>query len=139
MKNQIKYKNYTIARWVTVFENGEPVGEFDSMVDAKAYYTNPDSYEFKYAAAEEINDDGDVNPAVYGDTLKEATDKLKAILSPRKMTWKELRHEYFAAKDELRDAMLLESNRHGEQTQVPEFWNDLHNLWTKMNKLCEKL
>ena len=139
MKNQIKYKSYTIDRWVTVFENGEPVGEFDSMADAKAYYTNPDGYEFKYAAAEEINKDGDVNPAVYGDTLKEATDKLKAILSPRKMTWKELRHEYFAATHELRDAMLREYNRHGEQTQVPEFWNDLHNLWTKMNKLCEKL
>ena len=139
MKNQIKYKSYTIARWVTVFENGEPVGEFDSMADAKAYYTNPDGYEFKYAAAEEINDDGDVNPAVYGDTLKEVTDKLKAILGPRKMTWKELRHEYFAAKDELRDAMLLEYNRHGEQTQVPEFWNDLHNLWKRMNTLCEKL
>ena len=139
MKNEIKYKNYTIARWVTVFENGESVGEFDSMADAKAYYTNPDGYEFKYAAAEEINDDGDVNPAVYGDTLKEATDKLKAILSPRKMTWKDLRHEYFAATHELRDAMLREYNRHGEQTQVPEFWNDLHNLWTKMNKLCEKL
>ena len=52
MKNQIKFKNYTIVRWVTVFENGEPVGEFDSMADAKAYYTNPNGYEFKYAAAE---------------------------------------------------------------------------------------
>ena len=139
MKNRIKYKNHTIARWVTVFENGEPVGEFDSMADAKAYYTNPDGYEFKYAAAEEINADGDVNPAVYGDTLKEATDRLREILSPRKMTWKELRHEYFAAAHELRDAMLREYNRHGEQTQVPEFWNELHNLWSSMNKLCEKL
>ena len=55
------------------------------------------------------------------------------------MTKQQLRHEYFAAKDELRDAMLREYNRHGEKTQVPEFWNDLHNLWTKMNKLCEKL
>ena len=61
------------------------------------------------------------------------------IEEPGKMTWKELRHEYFAAVHELRDAMLKEYNRHGEQTQVPEFWNDLHNLWTKMNKLCEKL
>lgn len=139
MKNVIKYKGYTIVRYVAVFENGQPIAEFDSMAEAKAYYEGCEGYEFKYSAAEQINDDGDVNPAVYGDTLKEATDKLKAILSPRKMTWKELRHEYFAATHELRDAMLQEYNRHGEQTQVPEFWNDLHNLWTKMNKLCEKL
>ncbi len=124
---------------MTVFENGEPVGEFDSMADAKAYYTNSDGYEFKYAAAEEINKDGDVNPAVYGDTLKEATDKLREILSPRKMTWKELRHEYFAAASRLHDIMLEEYNRHGEETQVPEMWNDLHNLWSDMNKLCAKL
>lgn len=35
---------------------------------------------FKYAVAEEINEDGDVNPAVYGDTLKEAMDNLKKII-----------------------------------------------------------
>jgi hypothetical protein len=139
MKNVIKYKGYTIVRNVAVFENGEPIGEFDSMADAKAYYKDCEGYEFKYAAAEEINADGDVNPSVYGDTLKEATDKLKAILSPRKMTWKELRHEFFSATHELRDAMLKEYNRNGEETKVPEFWQDLHNLWTKMNTLCEKL
>ena len=55
------------------------------------------------------------------------------------MTKKELRSEYFAAAHELRDAMLREYNRHGEQTQVPEFWKDLHNLWNKMNNLCAKL
>ena len=139
MKNELKYKGYTIVRFVAVFENGQPIAEFDTMAEAKAYYEGCEGYEFKYSAAEVINDYGDVNPAVYGDTLKEATDKLKAILSPSKMTWKELRHEYFAATHELRDAMLAEYNRHGEQTQVPEFWNDLHNLWTKMNTLCEKL
>ena len=140
MKNLIKYKNYTIVRWVTVFRDGEPVDELDTMADANAsFYKKAGGYEFKYAAAEQINDDGDVNPAVYGDTLKEATDKLKAILSPRKMTWEELRHEYFVAKDELRDAMLREYDRHGEQTQDTELWQDLHNLWKKMNKLFEKL
>ena len=61
------------------------------------------------------------------------------IEEPSKMTWKELRHEYFAAVHELRDAMLKEYNRHGEQTQVPEFWNALQSLWGRMNKLCEKL
>ena len=55
------------------------------------------------------------------------------------MTKKELRHEYFAAKDELRQIMMDEYARHGEQTQVPEMWEALHSLWDRMNKLCEKL
>jgi hypothetical protein len=80
MKNEVKWKGYTICRWVAVFEHGEVVNEFDSMADAKAYYKGHNGYDFKYAAAEEINDDGDVNPAVYGDTLKEAMDKLKKVL-----------------------------------------------------------
>lgn len=81
MKNQIKYKGYTIARWVAVFEHDTPINEFDTMADAKAYYQGHHGYDFKYAAAEQINADGDVNPAVYGDTLKEATDKLKKLLN----------------------------------------------------------
>jgi len=55
------------------------------------------------------------------------------------MTKKELRHEYFAAKDELRQIMLGEYARHGEQTQVPEMWKALYGLWDRMNKLCKKL
>ena len=55
------------------------------------------------------------------------------------MTKKELRHEYFAAKDELRQIMIDEYARHGEHTQVPEMWNALQSLWGRMNKLCEKL
>ena len=55
------------------------------------------------------------------------------------MTKKDLRHEYFAAKDELRQIMLDEYARHGEQTTVPEMWNALHQLWDRMNKFCEKL
>ena len=55
------------------------------------------------------------------------------------MTKKELRHEYFAAKDELRQIMLDEYARHGEQIQVPEMWKALHSLWDRMNNLCAKL
>ena len=80
MKNEIKWKGHTIYRWVAVFEHGEGVNEFNSMADAKAYYKGLYGYDFKYAAAEEINEYGDVNPAVYGDSLKEVMDKLKKIL-----------------------------------------------------------
>lgn len=76
-----------------------------------------------------------------------ATESLEAdsvstdytIEEPSKMTWKELRHEYFAAVHELRDIMLEEYKRHGEQTPVPEMWKALHNLWNKMNELCKKM
>ena len=143
MKNKIKYKDYTIVRWVAVLRDEEPVDFFDTMAEANAsVYKRMDGYEFKYAVAEEINAKGDVNPAVYGDTLKEAMDKLKEILypkKPKKLTAKELRHEYFVAKDELREIMLEEYARHGEETPVPEMWKALHNLWDKMNKLCERL
>ena len=83
MKNEIKWNGYTICRWVAVFDSDDnPVDELDSMPEAKAswYAKQPSVYKFKYAAAEEINEDGDCNPAVYGDTLKEATDKLKKLL-----------------------------------------------------------
>ena len=79
MKNVIKWKGYTICRWVVAMVEDSIVGEFDSMADAKKAMKGTHCT-FKYAAAEEINDDGDVNPAVYGDTLKEVMDKLKSVL-----------------------------------------------------------
>ena len=79
MKTEIKYKGYTICRWVVAMVEGSIIGEFDSMADAKKAMKGAPCT-FKYAAAEEINDYGDLNPAVYGDTLKEAMDKLKSVL-----------------------------------------------------------
>lgn len=55
------------------------------------------------------------------------------------MTKQELRHAYFAAKDELRQIMLDEYIRHGEETRVPEMWTALSSLWGKMNDFCKKL
>lgn len=55
------------------------------------------------------------------------------------MTKQELRHAYFAAKDELRQIMLDEYARHGEETRVPEMWDALHRLWENMNGFCKKL
>jgi len=83
MKNEVKWKDYTICRWVTAFNflNDEIMGEFDSMNEAKKEYADRKGLVyFKYSAAEIINKYGDVNPAVYGATLKEATDKIKKLL-----------------------------------------------------------
>ena len=79
MKNEVKWKDYTICRWVVAMIEDTILGEFDSMSEAKKDMKGTHCT-FKYAAAEEINEDGDVNPAVYGDTLKEAMDKLKSVL-----------------------------------------------------------
>lgn len=80
MKNEVKWKGYTICRWVAVFAGADICDEFDTMKEAKKEYKGVGGARFKYAAAEEINEDGDCNPAVYGATLKEATEKLKKLL-----------------------------------------------------------
>ena len=83
MKNVIKWKDYTISRWITVFDNeGNHVDEFDSMPEAKAswYAKLPSDYKFKYSAAEWVDEYGDTNIAVHGDSLKEVMDKLKKLL-----------------------------------------------------------
>lgn len=80
---EIKYNGYTISTFVCVFDDDDHiVDEFDDMKSAKAsfYAKQPDVYKFKYAAAEQINADGDCNPAVFADTLKEAVRKLKKLL-----------------------------------------------------------
>lgn len=79
MKNEVKWKDYTICRWVVAMIEDRVIGEYDSMAEAKKAMKGAPCT-FKYAAAEEINEDGDVNPAVYGDTLKEVMDKLKSVL-----------------------------------------------------------
>ena len=81
MKNEIKYKGYTIVRGIAVINmgNGEVVDWLDSVGEYRKMYRNTNT-SFVYAAAEVINKKGDTNPAVYGATLKEATDKLKKLL-----------------------------------------------------------
>lgn len=81
MKNEIKYKNHTIIRWIAVIDmgTGNVIDELDSVAEYRRAYKNSNT-DFVYAAAELINDRGDVNPAVYGETLKEATDRLKKLL-----------------------------------------------------------
>lgn len=80
MTNVIMYKGYTISRWVVALAGADVIGEYVSTTEARKAMKGVPGVRFKYAAAEHINADGDVNPAVYGDTLKEATNKLKKLL-----------------------------------------------------------
>lgn len=55
------------------------------------------------------------------------------------MTKKELRDEYFRVMLDLRQIMLDEYARHGEETTVPDMWQELHSLWHSMNEFSKKL
>lgn len=79
MKNFISWNGYSICRWIVAVVDGNIIGEFDSITEAKREMKGS-SCKFLYAVAEEINKDGDINPPVYGDTLKEAMDRIKNIL-----------------------------------------------------------
>ena len=83
MKNRIDWNGYHVWRWfVVVDEDDNPRAEFfdETPKNAKRYAECFEGYKVKIAAAEEINSDGDLNPAVYGDTLTDAMRQLKRAL-----------------------------------------------------------
>lgn len=81
MNNLIYWKGYTISRWVVALAGDDVIGEYDTMAEARKAMKGVPGVRFKYAAAEHINNDGDVNPAVYGETLASATEQLKELLN----------------------------------------------------------
>ncbi len=82
---RVQYKSYEIETWVELYD---PEDDFvthycESVKEAKHYlrvYPQCSHYAIRWAAAEIINKDGDVNPSVKGATKKEALDKLKKVL-----------------------------------------------------------
>ena len=83
IRNRIKWGGLYIWRWfVVVDEDYSPVAEFfdETPKEAKRYAECFDGYRVRIAAAEEINEEGDLNPAVYGDTLKDAMSNLKRAI-----------------------------------------------------------
>ena len=77
----MKYKGYEIEVCVAVCNKGTLyiIDEFDNMREAKRAY-NINDFDMYYLAAEIINEKGDVNPACWGKTKKEAVDALKKVL-----------------------------------------------------------
>ncbi|KAB5389263.1 hypothetical protein ACIXBV_19300 [Bacteroides fragilis] len=58
------------------------IDEFDTMKEARTF-VKEEGYidaEYWYLAAETINEQGDLSPACWGKTKKEAVDKLKKAL-----------------------------------------------------------
>ena len=83
MENRIDWNGFHVWRWfVVVDEDDNIIQEFfdETPKNAKRYAKCFDDYRVRIAAAEEINEDGDLNPAVYGDTLRDAMSKLKRAL-----------------------------------------------------------
>lgn len=82
---RVRYKNYEIETWVELYYPGyDFVAKYcESVKEAKHYlrvYPQYSRCAIRWAAAEIINKDGDVNPSVKGATKKEALDKLKKVL-----------------------------------------------------------
>lgn len=76
------YKDYTICVSVAVCikDTQVIVDEFDTLREAKKEYSQW-YYDFWYLAAEEIDNDGNLNPACWGKTKAKALRKLKKALN----------------------------------------------------------
>ena len=77
----VKFKGYTIQIWVAVCSTVTSgiIDEFDTLKEAKAYIKDEDLSsvaEIRYLAAEEIDKEGNTNPACRGKTRQEALSKL---------------------------------------------------------------
>lgn len=89
---RIKYKDYEIEVWVELYNpdfSDNPIfaDVFDTVSEARRYQKVRPATKYnqiRWCAAEIINKDGDVNPAVRGATKSEALNKLKRILYPSK-------------------------------------------------------
>lgn len=83
----IEWNGYRIWVWATAYRKdvGEYLCEFDTMREVKSYikehYPWLDDVSYVYCAAEEIDDDGNINPPCHGKTKAEAVSKLKKVLS----------------------------------------------------------
>ena len=71
-------QSYKVETFVVVFNSfGDIVDEVCDMREAKKSYKG---YSFKWAAAELIDEDGNLNPSVYGATKQEAISNLRKLL-----------------------------------------------------------
>ena len=83
----IEWNGYRI--WVTAiaYRNLERgyLCKFDTMREVKDFvkenYPHLHDIKYEYIAAEEIDEDGNVNPPCYGKTKAEALNKLKKVLA----------------------------------------------------------
>lgn len=89
---RINYRDYEIEVWVELYDPDsadEPAfaDVFETVKEARHYqkvWPATKNHLIRWACAEIINKDGDINPAVIGATKSEALNKLKRILYPPK-------------------------------------------------------
>ncbi len=82
---QLKWKGYTIEVWVELYDPEiEEVSEyFETVREAKHYqkvWPATKNCIIRWAAAEHIDADGNLNPSVKADSRKEAIEKLKKAI-----------------------------------------------------------
>jgi hypothetical protein len=84
--SQVKWKGYTIEVWVELYdpEYEDDVDYFETEREARQHqkiWPATKDKKIRWAAAEIIDDDGNLNPSVNAPTRKEAIDKLKKVLT----------------------------------------------------------
>ena len=82
----IEWNGYRIWIWAIAYTDLKDgyLCEFETMREVKKYieenYPHLDNVKYKYIAAEEIDESGNVNMPCYGNTKTEALNKLKKLL-----------------------------------------------------------
>ena len=84
---KIEWNGYRIWVWAIAYRKLSDgyICEFETMREVKQYikenYPHLDDVTYAYIAAEEIDEEGNVNPPCYGKTKAEALNKLKKVLT----------------------------------------------------------
>lgn len=82
----IEWNGYRIWMWAIAYTDLKDgyLCEFETMREMKKYieenYPHLDNVKYKYIAAEEIDESGNVNMPCYGNTKAEAVNRLKKLL-----------------------------------------------------------
>lgn len=82
----IEWNGYRIWIWAIAYTDLKDgyLCEFETMREVKKYieenYSHLDNVKYKYIAAEEIDESGNVNMPCYGNTKAEALNRLKKLL-----------------------------------------------------------
>lgn len=85
----IEWNGYRIHVWAIAYRDLEHgyLCEYDTMKEVKNHvkenFPDLDDVTFKWCAAEEVDDEGNMNPPCWGDTRAEAVRELKRTLGKR--------------------------------------------------------
>ena len=57
----------------------------------------------------------------------------------KRTTKKDLRHAIFKFKNAIREELVNNYAKYGENPPNPELWKNIHNIWSQMNEYCKSI